>query len=284
MFKKFGFTASVCTVAVLSLSQSPAAQSTVPLIFSTTFNCPDWNQGMGLTDALVCATGDGILGSGAWTTSAGSQDQIVAAANNPAGTGKGFRHWRGDGYNNNGGGLRIVLPAAATKMWVRFYMRYQAGFAWQNGHPGGTKETYWNVGQGARAFYVGFGFGQLRFVANGHSWDSNYTWDQLNQGSVGDGRWHCIEYFTQVDTNGSNGLGKMWVDGVQIINATNVNWNGGPWTDFHLGSNQETPINGHDFYTDYDDIAISTSGYIGPLTGGATSGGVPSAPTNLRIF
>jgi hypothetical protein len=35
-------------------------------------------------------------------------------------------------------------------------------------------------------------------------------------------------------------------------------------------------------YTDYDDIAIGFSGYIGPL-GGAPAPTGPSAPANLRI-
>jgi hypothetical protein len=285
MTKRLGLIVFSSVLGMLAVSQAPSAQVSVPLVFQTTFNCPDWDQGMGLTDANVCAVGDGILGSGAWTTQSGSKDQITALANNPGGGGgKGFRHWRGYTYNDNGGGIRIVPPVPLKKMWVRFYMRYQAGFAWQNGHPSGTKEHYWNVGQGSRAFYVGFGFGAFRLVADGHPYTSTFTWNDLNNGSVGDGKWHCIEYFTQADTNGTNGAAKIWVDGVQIMSATNINFHGGPWTDFHWGSNQDTQANGRDMYTDYDDLAISATGYIGPLNGSApTAPTGPSAPANLRI-
>src|SRR5687767_9283016 len=125
----------LCALIALSVTTTaPRAQSAVPVIFQTTFNCPDWRQSMGLNDANVCAPSDGIAGSGAWTTSAGSQDQITAAANNPLGAGgKGFRHWRGDGVNNVGGGIRIDFPPA-TQMWFRMYIRYQAGFRWINNH------------------------------------------------------------------------------------------------------------------------------------------------------
>jgi len=282
--KKSLATSLVCVVAAMFVvSGSPSAQSGVPLVFDTTFNCPDWNQGLGLGDAQVCGSGDGIAGNGAWTTSSGSQDQITAAANNAAGAGgKGFRHWRGDGYNNTGGGIRIAVPVSMSNFWIRYYMRYQAGFSWQNGRPGGTKENYWHAGT-SKAIYFGFGFGVLRFVNNGNPYNTSITWNDIMGGSASDGQWHLIEYHVQADTNGSNGVGEVWVDGVKVFNRSDVNWNRGPWDSFVLGSNEETPTNGQDMYTDYDDLAVSTVGRIGPV-GGSTSSNVPTAPLNLRII
>lgn len=283
MTRTISFFAIICGVVFLAATQEPAARAIVPLIFQTTFNCPDWNQSMGLTDAAVCAAGDGISGNGAWTTSAGSRDQIFAAANNPSGDGfKGYRHVRGDGLNNQGSGLRIGLPTSVSEFWVRFYMRYAAGFRWQNGEPAGTKENYWHAGE-TRAIYFGFGFGTLRFVANGNPYYSTIKWSTIMGGSTGDGKWHLFEYYIKADTNGANGLGKIWVDGTLVFDQSNLNWNRGPWQEFGLGSNQDSPANGSDSYTDYDDLAVSTVGRIGPVSGGSIPT-LPAAPTNLRII
>src|SRR5881296_3316998 len=77
--------------------QAPLTVGAASLLWQTTFNCPkDWTQSMGLADALVCAAGDGISGSGAWTSTGHPLgDEITLAANNPGGGGgRGFRHWR----------------------------------------------------------------------------------------------------------------------------------------------------------------------------------------------
>ena len=244
----------------------PSGTQSVPVVFQTTFDCADWNQTSGrLGDGDVCSVGDGIAGSGAWTTSNGSGDQIVSAANNPSGGGgKGFRHWRGGGTNNNGGGLTITLPTALSEMWVRFYMRYSAGFAWSGGGPMYTKEHYWgSCGAGC----VIFG------IQGSNSWGINYngsvnhpsslSWAASQGGNVGDGKWHLYEY--HLKQNGSAGAIEIWVDGVRYLNATNVSLGSIGWRSFTLGSNQST-VSGcsSGCYTDYDDIAVSTVGRIGP--------------------
>jgi hypothetical protein len=60
-------------------------------------------------------------------------------------------------------------------------MRYQAGFAWSGGRPGGTKENYWNIGE-SKAIYFGFSGGVLRFVANGTPYVSSLTWNNIMGG------------------------------------------------------------------------------------------------------
>src|SRR5262245_57617789 len=98
--------------------------------WETTFNCNDWDQTKGLGEAQVCLAADGIRGHGGWTSTAGNVDRITAAANNPTGGGgKGFRHVRGDGTNNGGGGIGVNLPSPLREMWLRFYMRYPVGFS-----------------------------------------------------------------------------------------------------------------------------------------------------------
>src|SRR5687767_13479403 len=98
-----------CGVMALAVTTArPEAQTS--RFWETTFNCPDWNQSMGLTDGAVCSAGDGIAGHGDFASTSGNVDSITTAANNPSGGGgKGLRHIRGYGANNGGGGLKISL-------------------------------------------------------------------------------------------------------------------------------------------------------------------------------
>jgi hypothetical protein len=255
---------SVCFLTSLAWPQTSRAQ--VPFVFQTTFNCPDWDQRMGFSDANVCSKGDGISGYGGWATRPnGSVDQLTAAANNPAGGGgKGFRHWRGNGQNSNGGGLSITLPAPVTEMWVRFYMRYSSGFAWARGRPSYTKEHYWNNGH---VFGVQ-GPGSTWAIAPpvGAPFPGTASWQNTMGGLVGDGLWHCYEYHLR--QNGANGIVEIWIDGVQVLNNRMANLGSTPYSSFILGSNQNQVVGADtaDHFTDYDDIAISTTGYIGPIT------------------
>lgn len=266
----------VCVLVAMVLPQNASAQ--VPLVFETTFNCPDWNQTMGLLDSQVCSNGDGISGHGNWLVSYGNPDQITAAANNPAGGGgKGFRHWRGDGTNNLSGGLQISLPAPVTEMWVRFYMRFSLGFAWSGGGPQYTKDHYWGAcGSGCIIFGIQGGGWGINFNG-GTNYPSSRTWSASQGGSTGDGQWHVYEY--HVKQNGSAGIIEVWVDGVRYLNVTNANLGSTPWRDFALGENQNQVTGcSPNCYTDYDDIAISTVGRIGPI--GTI---LPPAPRNLRV-
>ncbi len=255
---------------------SSSSVSGTAILFQTTFddtNFPTirapgvhWDQLLDPhTDAAIGQVGDGIGAHGNWLTANLSGDQILAAANHPGGGGgKGFRHWRGDGDNNTGGGLTITLPAPVTEMWVRVYMRFSLGFAWSGGAPLYTKDNYWG----------GCGSGCVIFGVQGnHSWGVNFdggtnypsslTWAASQGGNTGDGQWHVYEY--HLKQNGTAGTIEVWVDGVRYLNITNADLGSTPWQSFALGENQAT-VTGctPDCYTDYDDIAISTTGYVQP--------------------
>lgn len=272
--------------AAVALVSSPKTQTQQQLVWETSFNCPDWVQSQGITDDKVCVAGDRIAGWGNWTTHLGSYDQITAAANNPLGSGpKGFRHYRGYDRNSNGGGIKIDLPNQVKEVWVRWYMRYQAGFQWSQMLY--TKDLYFNVSSTTSPiFYMGFhssdGFGMEQVNPGGPNTIGSPGWQTAMGGSVSDGRWHFYEFHMKMDTNGSNGVQEAWVDGKMSSRTTNVNFGSQGGIDFFVvGSNQCCVANTVDMYTDYDDFAISTTGYIGPI-GGSASGG-PTVPTNLRI-
>jgi len=259
-------------------------------VFQTTFAsalCPDWSTPNGQNDNNVCQTGDGIAGHGGWSTSNGSWDQITSVANySGGGGGKGFRHYRGDGVNNNGGGLFITLPSGLSEMWVRWYMRYSSGFAWANpGNPEYIKDHYW-FGTDGSIFFGAYGdTGAPNFYRSwgmihdrSPTYGSATGWVPTMGGNTGDGLYHCYEY--HVKANGAASVIEIWVDGVRYLSKTDANIGSGTFTGFILGSNQRvvTGAGGTDYYTDYDDIAISNSGRIGCI--GSI---VVQAPKNLRV-
>lgn len=211
-------------------------------------------------------------------------DTIFAAANNASGGGgKGFRHWRGNGANGDndcGGGLRIEPPSALGEFWIRYYVRYQFGFTFCQPPaagataPGYVKEFRNNSANGCVFGFYGGAVGLHDTVAGDVS--SSKTWQSLMGGMTGDGLWHCIEYHWQ---NGNNSHIEIWVDDVQVLD-TIINTSTDTTASIAWGDNQNAvgDANGvvvnnggtpTDWYTDYDDIAISDSGRIGPLSGGA---------------
>lgn len=281
---------ALCALAFIQ-SQSHADAAT-SLIWQTTFDCSDWNQSMGIHDAAVCGAGDGLTGWGGWTTAGHRNgDEIVAAANNPSGGGgKGFRHWRGDGTNVNGGSVRVVLPNPVTDMWIRFYMRYQAGFRFSPLIY--TKDLYVNVGS-VSTFAVGF-HGSDRFgistISPSRNIDGSPGWTSVNGGASADGNWHCYETHVKMNTSAANGVAEVWVDGQAGPSARDVDFGrSAGWSYFALGENQSTVTNGGDRYTDYDDVAVSTTGRIGCAAGAGGAPpppvfGLPAAPQNVRII
>jgi hypothetical protein len=268
--------AALAGALALSLeTATPLAQS--GLVFQTSFDCAEWSQGAG----DPCAANDGIAAYGGWTTNTGDADQITSAANNPLGNGRGFRHKRGAGTNNNGGSLLISIPTT-SHLWIRFYMRYSAGFQFSGGNPHYTKEIFWNPGE-PHNIIMGFSNGTLyTYVADMGSnpnVTSSDTWSAVNQGSMGDGQWHAYEQYMNLNT----GQLRMWRDGRLVLDRSGVNFGATSFRGFILSENQSEVIGNH--YTDYDDIAISTTGYIGPLGGGGSSNTTtaPLPPQNLRI-
>jgi hypothetical protein len=251
------------------------------LVFNTSFDCPEWNQ-VGGGDP--CSSNDGIGRAGDWTA-AGQGDQITASANNPLGTGRGLRHYRAVGTNSQGGGITISFPST-TQLWVRWYARYSSGFSWRNGSPTYTKDLYFHAGEPG-SIIAGFSNGSfyMHSTAGSQNLTSSRSWSQINGGSVGDGRFHCYEMYVKIDTNGSNGISKLWVDGQLVSDRSGLNLGTrGPFNSFALGENQ-SEVTSSGAYTDFDDVAISLTGYIGPLGGSTTPPPpAPAAPQNVRIL
>ena len=259
----------------------------VDLPWSTTYDCGKWTQSEGGA-GLDC---DGLQPYGGWTTSKDSEEQITLDANNPGGGGgRGQRHWLGDGPNDNSGGLQIRFNTPQPELWVRWYMRHEEGYEW-----------YWSsTGLRYKILYYNSGEPQ-QFIPDWSGWDgflvaagsSNYVdsggWDTVmvngvlaaNGHRASDGAWHCFEIHSKMDTNGQNGIIQWWIDGILKMDLDDVHLGTQKgWTRFIIGSNKTETINGHDMYVDYDDLAVSNTGYIGHISG---HGGEDTTPPTVSI-
>lgn len=260
-------------------------------IFSYSFQTTAKNQLDNGNTADPDAARSDVNRNGDWTTAPspnGNGWQVTAAANYPGGAGGlGFRNWRGDGSNNVSGGASIVLSTPQSEIWVRFYMRYQAGFVWTGGgNPGYTKEHYWDGCSGAGTCVIfgheGGGWGISDNVTN---YGGNISWTSLFGGPASDGLWHCFEYHVKKAAF-PNGQIEIWVDNVQSLDSGPIGFNGtATMGGFKLGENAASPNNGQDMYVDYDDIVVSNTGRVGPIPSGPA--GAPSrvvAGSNYKIW
>ncbi|MEA1925078.1 MAG: hypothetical protein U9M95_04340 [Candidatus Altiarchaeota archaeon] len=260
----------ILTAGVLGLGGS--AEAAVDLPWSTTYDCNEWTQ----SDGLYNVNCDGLAGHGGWTCS-GNEEQITSAANYPGGDGgKGQRHWVGDGSNQCSGGLGVRFNSVQSELWIRWYTRYEAGFQWnplqydkiiyiftEHSSTNGNKAVI-PAWYGSNSFDL-----EIQGVQGGLHYSSiGHGWTDTMGGSTSDGQFHCYEVHIKMDTDGSNGICEAWIDGQQIISFNNCDLGtqtGSGWTWFTIGSNQYSPNNGRCMAVDYDDVAVSNTGYIGPL-------------------
>ncbi len=279
---------------VITLLAIPNLSNAVILPWSMNFDsCPDYNDSnngqawplgaCGLSengnDNQSCPTGGNI-----WS-------QLNASGQNAYDApGKGFRVSIGDGDNNGSTRFYTSLDQPYTELWVRWYMRYQAGFQWSGGSPQYQKLIYLDVGGSYSVIeWLGNGFGIGR--AN-NNYVVPYGWQNIFGGVGSDGLWHAYEAHLKMDTNGSNGVLDFWVDGIYRGGLTNINYGTTTWSGYlEFATNQNAPANGTCMFNDWDDIAIQATTpsnhdaqgrpFIGPVTGGIGTA-PPAPPTGLH--
>ncbi len=272
------------------ISQSNTITTTTYL-WATTFDCPDWVQPKG-SDPTGCSDYDSThvkfaVGNRDYLCNGVTPSLINASGNNPnGGGGKGFRVAIGDGTNMLGASPKVEFKTPQPEIWMRWYIRFPLGFAWNPMHylklaylstTGHTscgvmglqvdKIYYYDI-------YCGTGYG-------GNTPVPNHGWNWIMGGDIGDGLWHCYEMHLKMNTPAgtNNGIIESWVDGIKVLDGSNVNFCGGTFTSIALNVNQDSPNNGGCTYVDYDDIAISNTGYIGPIT----STPCPQVVCNMQI-
>ncbi len=226
--------------------------------------------------------------------------QVQSAANRPGGAGgNGLRFWVGyDGsdspnYNNvHSDPVDLFLGTNGNpgnqypELWFRYYVRYQSGFQWvpasglggvSGGGPSYSKNIYiWSTTMSNPAVILEYANTDnyvmaVQLDSGGTSLSGNSGWQTVqcggNSNLTSDGSWHCFEAHIKADTDGSNGVAELWIDNVQQFSQSNVNFGTpGGWSVIEFNSNVSNPANsGVNYYIDYDDIAISTTGRVGPL-------------------
>jgi hypothetical protein len=275
----------LCSFYLLLITNAGVADITPP--WSTTFNCSDWNQSIGQPGC------DGLSSGGSWICNSGNLgEQIIPEANNPAGQGSGQRHWLGNATDvpsvNNSGGTIVKFTNTQPEFWIRWYNKWQSGFKWNSQHVLKLIYIYTNaqtnVGSQVIPELKDGSYFEVAIQGGGASPQcSDCGWNALFPSGQSDGSWHAFEVHLKMDTNGSNGIAEVWIDGVKKVSQTDVNFgtqSGFQW--ILVGSNAQFPNNPTGCaFLDYDDIAISNTGHIGLLTD-VGSYRKPSPPMNLR--
>lgn len=253
----------------LALSTTPAFVFATTFESSQGFSADTTQNGDWFVTGFPGAPGNGMATYGSWnTTNHSNGDEILTAASRSADGSRGLRHWRADGNNENGGGIKINLTTPTTELWVRCYIRFQDGFAFSPaGQPVYTKEHYWNVGGNYAIFGIqGSNSWGVNSIIGSKNYPSTQTW-VLSQGSsnTGDGAWHAYEYHLQQNNGTTAGVIQIWIDNVLHLDISTAQFSTTPWSAMALGSNQSsvTGAGSSDYYTDYDDIAISTIARVG---------------------
>ena len=262
--------------------------------WQTTFNCNEQTQ---LVGTLNC---DGMEWWHNYTGAGSYRTQILSVANNTSGTGgRGARFWIGEGQNNNTGTIKVNFPSYQKELWIRWYIRHQAGYAFSSLEDDKNLYIYsaGNVTQVIPEFYTNTYRLASQSTPNPNPViTSNYGWNQIMGGSVGDGLWHCFEIHLKMDTNGSNGVGQLWVDGVLRASNNAVNWSNNSataqqgWEYFIFEENQKY-ISGGPYYVDYDDMVVYNTtppnvdaqgnAMVGPIGWSGTSS--PSTGTTTPV-
>jgi hypothetical protein len=220
----------------------------------------NWQNGIDpFTDAAVGTSGDGVsTGQTGGTT---KKDEIIGPANFSGGIGgKGFRHWR-TGNNGHGGGITCTFTSSTQELWMRFYMRYPLSYTYGGSY---TKDIYGNEG----GDYWIYGM-QTSHWGLTHAGDPNLG-GSIDFADLFDGNFHCHEIHVKRGNPGSDIL-EIWIDDVLDYSASNRSFDTSAMTHFVLGHNQADAGAG-EVYVDYDDIVVSNSERVGPISGGGGGG------------
>lgn len=296
-----------CTLLTMVLLAAPrGAWADITLTngsWSTTFDCADWvHPDSGACDGLTL-TGGGAAGQMT------NKTQITAAANYAPGEGgKGIRFWVGSGDEDwLSAPIYIHLPQPKKELWVRYYTRWETGFAWQNGNPHYEKAWYIRTyPSGDPSAIPGFAQDYFRVYNQGGSSSGTYPvaankgWSYLYPGGTSDGSWYVAEFYIKMNssTGSTDGAGRIWLNGTLVAEETAMNWSGASsdalqgFIHLMFRSNQRWVDFTGEKYVDYDDIALYTTTppnrdaagnpFIGPLGGGGPIT-PPLPPQNLRV-
>lgn len=251
-------------------SLSSAAPAGNSFIWSTSYDiATDWFTSTGTQTGIP-----GMTLALNQTTAAGAQESIITAAQRSGSPGpRGQRHYNGPanaGANDYSGGTQITLSQGYPELWFRWYMRYQLGYFYNPlsyekwlifvDNAGGFTIPEWH-NNGPTEYANVFSIGQ------NYDGTAGKGFQYLNGGATGDGNWHLFEVHLKIVTVGAaNGIGQIWLDEELVCDRNTIQYGAAAasWAVIEVASNASTITSAGDQYVDYDDIAVSTIGYIGP--------------------
>jgi hypothetical protein len=263
---------------VVILLVSVAAQASVTPPFTSTFDCNAWDQTSGISTTAVGCDGIGP-GTGNWncTTGGNEYDAITSAANYPSGGGgRGYRHWVGV-QGSNGTGLNLMFTSNQTEFWFRTYVRFEDGFPFSSidlfkmfylhGSPGILSNIGYlclpqYLSDDSMYYYTQSGDHDITIKCQNCGVSSIYG------GNTSDGSWFEVDIHCKAENGGDNGVFQAWINGDLKIDRSDVTFGSSSFSGFIIGSNVHGSATDC-WYVDFDDIALSTTGYIGPLSGGS---------------
>ena len=255
------------------LSVTTAAYCSDPVVLPYSQSFDSWTAVNPLSNGICPFHDIDSVSDGACS---GGQSTQVSASAARGGTGLGIRWWAGTAKNDNSGQFAFVTSTSWNEIWCRFYLRFQTGYAWQAGSDQDIK-LWWvdNGNPNDDAITGGYSSagGCSQTVRN---WNQNSStevvcgtggwFNTIMGGSTGDGQWHCYEFHLKHHTTTSpyNGVEEVWIDGNKVMNQTAVD-TGRYWPRNRISFlvNQDTGANSGCKYIDFDDLAMSTTGYIG---------------------
>lgn len=195
---------------------------------------------------------------------------LLSAADHTGDGGVGYRLYNSDGANISSSSLGIDF-AQTKEMWIRFYMRYQYGFAWTNDitnpitdYMNNDKILYYKTNEGSVGIFEYAWADAMRAVGSSATDNAIFSvptgWETIMGSKTSDGAWHCYEFHYKIDTDGTDGVAQIWVDGRYLGGTTSINWSNNieiikeGFTGVTLQSNQRDPNNSEAFYIDMDDF------------------------------
>lgn len=282
---------SACIVGILAFN-GRAAITLVNGKWSTTFDCDDWVQD---GYECTCLPGEMTLNNQVYfctTDNPVGRSTINSSGNySGGGGGKGFRVATGDGDDVLGASPVFSLTTDQSEIWIRWYVRFPAGFAWQKllylksiyiTMSDGKQNVAFETLSSSLSLYVDGGWhNNNRDSCTCTGTDASFGWYAIQGASnpLGDGQWHCMEIHLKSNTSVgvANGVYQAWVDGVLRAHHDKVNFGTRSFRGFNFQCNQNWPLNNGCVFVDYDDFAFqittpsgrdaANNPMIGPLEG-----------------
>lgn len=184
------------------------------------------------------ATTDLALLSGFWT----GTPSAISGTSSRFGTGRYFR-------NPTVGAVTFLMPATSDAITFGAAHKETTGAA-----AGGT--VWWRLSTAAGTQIIQIGANAAGAILVGRGDFTTNLISQSANGVVTAGNWHYIE--VEMTRNGTTGVVRVWVDGVQVINDTGKNTGATTWGQINFRDNDGTGGQYDDFY--YADDATSHLG------------------------